>query len=132
MAEFIERALFTLDCSAGQFLLEGVSEFSVDAPHNLTAVKTMNRLGTVRGHRSGPKEVTGKMTIPTTLVAEAPLFEVWRTKERCLGSWEEGPGDGQRFQLPGFMIDNIARSYNVDGDATLEVSFVAEDMIQTA
>ncbi len=131
MAEFIQRALFTLDCAAGQFLLEGVTELSVDAPHGLTPVKTMNRLGRVRGHRSGPKEVTGTMTIPATLVEEAPLFEVWRTKERCLGSWDEGPGDGDRFQLPGFMIDNIARSYNADGEADLEISFVAEDLVRT-
>lgn len=131
MGEYISRALVTLDTASGQVLLEDVSEFSVEAPHNLQPVKTMNRLNRVRGHRGGPSEVTGSMTVQNALFKEADLFALWRNREVFLLSFKEGPGDGDRFQMPGCMIENISRSYNVDGEAQLEVSLVAQDLVQT-
>ncbi len=130
MAQFIERALVTLDTSSGQVLLEDVSEFSVEAPRNYSAVKTMNRLGRVRGHRGGPPEVTASMTVQNALLKEADLFALWRKEEVFLLTFEEAPGSGDRYQLPQCKIDSINRSYNAEGEAQLEVSIVAVDLVR--
>lgn len=127
---FVQRALVTLDTAGGQFLLEDVSDLSISTPKNRTAVKTMNRLNRVRGHRSGPAEVTATMTVQKELVPVADLYQLWHDDEVFLFSFEEGPGDGERFQLPGCMIDDISRSYNADGEATLEVSLVARTLLK--
>lgn len=128
--DFVTKALLKIDCAAGQFLLEGVDSLDIEAAHGLKPVKTMNRLNRVRGHRGGPTEVTGTISIPIEIVKEAPLFALWKSREVCLASFEEGPGDGDRFQLPGFQIDSIKDDYNAEGEATLEVGFVAVDLIQ--
>ena len=132
MAEFVEKAIFTLECTAGAFRMEGVTELSVDAPVGLTPVKTMNRLNRVRGHRGGPAEISGTLTIPIEVTEEAPMHQVWRDREVCFARFAEGPGTGARFNLPGFMIDNLARSYNAEGEAQLEVSWVAQDLVKVA
>lgn len=132
MPDLVQKALVTIDAASGQFLLEDVQEFSVEGPHGLTPVKTMNRLNRVRGHRGGPSEITASMTVPRELVPEADLFALWRSREVFLLSFEEvgGTGEGARFQMPGTMIDNISRSYNAEGEATLEVSLVAQDLTE--
>lgn len=128
MADFVSKALVTVDYSGGQVQLDGVTEFSVEAPKNLTAVKTMNRLGRVRGYRGGPAEPSGSLTIPIEMTKELDWFALWRSGERFLMSFEEEGSD--RFQLPGTRIDNVSRSYNAEGEAQIEVSFMSEDLIQ--
>lgn len=130
--EYVARALVTINTAGGQFLLEDVSDLKVSAPKNNAAVKTMNRLNRVRGHRAGPAEVTATWTVQNALVKDVSLHNLWRSGEVFLMSWEEGPGDGERFQLTGVKIDDIQRSYNADGEATMEVSLVATDLVQTA
>ncbi len=124
--EYVTRALVTVDCSLGQFLLEDISELKISASRNNQPVKTMNRLDRVRGHRAGPAEVTATWTVQTALVKELNIHRLWRTQEVFLMSTEEGDG-GDRFQLPGVRIDSIEPSYNADGESTWEVALVAQD-----
>lgn len=122
---FVQAAYPEVKCSRGTFRLEGVAELNTTVSRGLSPVKTMNRLNRVRGHRGGPAEVTGSLSIPKTIVAEAPFFELCQDEEVFLFEYEEGPGGGERFQLTGFQIDELSDGYNAEGEATLEVSFVA-------
>lgn len=123
--DYVSQALVSINCSQGQFLLEDLSEMKVEANLNRKAVMTMNRLNRPRGTRGGVPEFTASWTVQTRLLKDVDLLALALAGEAFLMSWEEGPGDGDRFQMEGVTINTISQPYNSDGEATISVDLLA-------